>query len=406
MCLSPLIIDNPHCLDYQKNGFNFSSEHFSRLAQMHDVHSARIAVPCGTCEECTSLRQSYWLQRAIVQSLDCYLFFGTLTYNNDSLMSISKVGLNGKEYTYKYALMDDFRYMIKRMRTWNMVPEGTKYICCSEYGTTRHRPHLHFLLFIPKKSFYYGKFRPNYDYGRFYFDNDNSDFFLRNYEKFLYSAILSEWKRKISSSRKNPQYLQLCTFARNSRGECNYDFHLVTEFLPSGDSVKTYSDVCAYVTKYILKYDPWVKSLRQAIYNNYSPEDYAEIWNIIRPRMLVSKGFGFTERAEEIVNESLQFGLSTPEASKGRLIFLNPLDGRVIPMSPYYVKKYVTWLDYSDYISLRKRIDHLPLDSDYRDILNVEFLRDPTADYYSKKLKYYNSRRILIANLYNDCLLL
>lgn len=406
MCLSPLTIDNPHCLDFQKNKVVFSFEHYARQAQLHDVHSARISVPCGVCEECTALRQSHWLQRAIVQSLDCFLYFGTLTYNDEAIMSITKTGLNGKEYTYRYACMDDFRYMIKRLRTWNMIPSGTKYICCSEYGTMRHRPHLHFILFIPKKSFYYGKFRTGYNYGRCYFNVDNSDFDVYTYEEFLYSHILGEWRRRISSSRKNAEYLKLCTFRRNSRGECNYDLHFVKEFLPSDDSVKTTVDVCAYVTKYILKYDPWVKSLKQAIFNNYSPEDYAEIWNKVRPRMLVSKGFGFTEKAEEIVNDSLQFGLSTPEASKGRFIFLNPFDGRVIPMSPYYVKKYVTWLDYSDYIALRKRINHLPPESDYRDILNVEFHRDITAEYDNKKLKYLNSRRLLIANLYNDCLLI
>ena len=127
MCISPIQIKNPY-LGLGHLGLN----------RLHDTVNSYINVPCGHCPACTSLRQSWINQRVQMESLDNYLFYGTLTYKEDMVPWVH-IG----EYNLRVPDMSDFTKMVKRLRN-----EGMKfsYIVVSEYGGKTYRPHYHFML--------------------------------------------------------------------------------------------------------------------------------------------------------------------------------------------------------------------------------------------------------------------
>lgn len=330
MCLSPYILKNPYN--------NRTSRHNFRLSSLHNVDSAYIEVPCGVCAECLAMRQNYWLQRCELMSSDHYIFFATLTYSNDTLPFILSTGKDGKTRRYNYASGDDFRYMIKRMRVYGVFPPGMKYLASSEYGGRTHRPHFHVLFFIPKKPFHYANdYRKNRD--SVYFD-PAQPYSVLNYESFLFKALLSHWKRKVSLSRKYPQYTNLCRYVRSADGRSTYDCHYVEPF--RGDS-KTSADVCAYVTKYILKPDPWVRKVKQALFNNYEHEEFLNLWRIIKPRFFFSKNFGNSEDYRPIINHCINRCMTG--ATRYDICFFDLYTGKSYPLAPYLKKKFLKWQD-------------------------------------------------------------
>ena len=167
MCLSPIAIDNPYRVHKQyfrtvetadkssvvKVAINQISDDkiyvnnklFASFG--YDTESLKIYVPCGRCPVCCALRQSYLVQRVQMMSLDYYIYFATLTYNNESLPFVN---VNGKKI--KYADVQDFQNCIRYIRKWCNLPDF-KYLACSEFGSKRHRPHWHCLFFFPKSYF-------------------------------------------------------------------------------------------------------------------------------------------------------------------------------------------------------------------------------------------------------------
>lgn len=74
MCVSPVRIRNP----------NYGNS-TPLLRATTDCVSQWLNVPCGVCDECIAKKQSDLVQRCRVLSIDHYMFFFTLTYNNESL---------------------------------------------------------------------------------------------------------------------------------------------------------------------------------------------------------------------------------------------------------------------------------------------------------------------------------
>lgn len=360
MCLAPVKIKNPYNSKTSRRNFI--------LASFHDVDSEYIEVPCGVCAECLSMRQNYWLQRCELLSTDHYIFFATLTYSNSTVPFLISTGKDDITRKYLYADPHDFTAMIKRMRVYGIFPRGMKYLCCSEYGGQTHRPHFHVLFFIPKKDFIYTNNYDKCNCNRFYF-RVNDPFSVLNYESFLFKELLSHWKRRVSTSRKYPHYIRLCRYVRSSDGRSTYDLHFVEPYTDSG---KTSADVCAYVTKYILKPDPWIRKVRQALYNNYYPEEYLRLWKILKPRFLFSKNFGNSEDYRDTVENFIE--MSKTGISKYEVCFYDLYTGKAYPLAPYLQKKFLKWQD-----SLELRA---------RKMESEGFSRwDSIADYNAKRIK-------------------
>lgn len=345
MCISPVCIENPH----------FRSTN-SVISSYYDVDSRFILVPCGKCRECRHLRQSYWLQRVQLQSLTHHVFMGTLTYCNDMLPRITVDGT-----TFFYSDMRDFRLMIKRLRRRNFLPSGTKYLVVSEYGGRKHRPHFHFLLFLPKETF---KIQ--------YYDNSLRDFIfspsdnysITNLENILFKTILSNWSRRVSGSRKYSNMVPLCHYVRRGRFS-NYDFHFVSPRMSNRQS-----DVSFYVTKYLLSYDKWFRKLLFDIFNNFDIESAHRIYLTIRPRVLSSRNFGVSDVAKEYVLSHL---CNRSENSLSDMSFIDVETGKSMPLSPYLRKKFVsgrTSLDFYTRKMLHYGFDPFTSITTFRDFLH------------------------------------
>lgn len=95
--------------------------------------------PCGHCLECLSRKQSDIRNRMVIEQsmYDCPPLFLTLTYNNAFLP------VNGVS-------KDDVSLFFNRLHlimSRNGCPSNFKHICFSEYGSLRHRPHYHAIIF-------------------------------------------------------------------------------------------------------------------------------------------------------------------------------------------------------------------------------------------------------------------
>lgn len=383
MCLRPYILKNPsHGLHH-----NFWQEY------MKDTDSYYITVPCGVCKECRSRYQTFLLQRAQLMASKYHMFFMTLTYNQQSLPHTKRyTHLDGNERTYAYADINDFRLFIKRLRKYGAVPPGAKYICCNEYGGLKHRPHFHCLLFVPK----FENFQYHYQDGCVFTFDQKSKWSCLNYERFLWTYCLHEWRRNTVKSTKKPVYQQLCTYVEGRDGRRTYDLHYVQEFKDGKDAVT----VARYVTKYVLKYDEWYSSLEHALFNNLEYDDYKELRTYIRPRCLISKGFGGMDMFKDEVNSMYERSYKTD----GIIKFLNE-KGQWVPMSKYLKDKFLTPRQQLDALVIQKAIAGFsPFDSN-ADFRTYEKFKDyisgwhQNEDYKKREKRCQDVYRIL--NSYN-----
>ncbi len=301
MCISPIQIKNPY-LGLGHLGLN----------RLHDTVNTYINVPCGHCPACTSLRQSWINQRVQMESLDNYLFYGTLTYNEDMCPWVH-IG----DYNLRVPDMSDFTLMVKRLRN-----EGLKfsYIVVSEYGGKTYRPHYHFMLSFPKDTV-----TPNLSAGRFV-----KQMQIHSFEMYLYDKILSSWCRNVGSHRV-PIYKPLLTYFKKY-GRHNYELHFASP------SMNGLADVSFYVSKYICKFDKRTNKLLQKIKldNTLSDEETSELITKVKPRCIISKQFGHFSRPS--VSKHIKDCLNrNPEQPT----FYDIYTGKPSPLSRYYTKHFV-----------------------------------------------------------------
>lgn len=302
MCVSPVRIRNPNrgcTADF--------------LVKTTDTVSAYINVPCGVCCECIAKKQSDLVQRVRVLSLDHYIFFYTLTYNDASLPRITC----STGYSITFAAHSDITNMFKRIRKGNLFGYPFKYISVSERGKGRGRPHFHGMIFIEKM---YGK---------------NDPLFTAILEKKVRSVLFHEWRRNYGSTRR-PDFRPLFTYHSKFVGGVrysNFDCHYVVPF--STDKGST--DVAFYVTKYILKPSDKEKRLQQALSLNLDPEEFESVWKVVKSKCTKSLDFGSaTPLEKQFVQSQIR---ASRDCSEG-LHFKNP-DGSLAPLPRYY-RKYVT----------------------------------------------------------------
>lgn len=308
MCTNPVSIPNP---DFNRRG---------SLSQYLDTAFSRKVVPCGTCKQCLAKRQLQWVQRSLEASRDCHVLFCTNTYSDDMIKHVS-VG----DRVLKYVNWPDFdESLIRSARDNDLFGRPFKYLACSEYGEKRHRPHIHYLLFIES--------RPE-DFKTYIYDLVN----IWTNHMFKY------WSRNISTSRKNPVRVPCSKFIRRfvrGRLQSTYDVQAV---IPSVSSRRLFADyhifqedelnVAFYVTKYVLKYDPYISRLQQWLRLNLEPDEYSRIWSLIRPQVHTSKGFGISEATKNYIETCLADVLN--DGVHHYPVYVYP-DGKTAPLSRFY----------------------------------------------------------------------
>lgn len=125
MCLSPILIKN----------VNYNSPILdSDYHILHNTKDSYIPVPCGRCASCVHLRQVYLIQRVQMESINNDLYYGTLTYNQESLPK-AKYG----NIEFAYPDFSDWQKMLKMIRK-DYPSLKFKYMLVSEYGGKKHRP--------------------------------------------------------------------------------------------------------------------------------------------------------------------------------------------------------------------------------------------------------------------------
>lgn len=163
-----------------------------KYCKEHDISSSKMEgwlkkgtakiVPCGQCLECRLNYAKNWAARCEVES---YYHennhFITLTYDDEHVPVINKItgeiyrGLKNPVDYYNYnkhyevlnLFKKDVQDFLKRLRDWAMrydlyddAKEGLRYFYCGEYGTDKHRPHYHLIVYglkIPDLKYKYSK---------------------------------------------------------------------------------------------------------------------------------------------------------------------------------------------------------------------------------------------------------
>lgn len=312
MCVSPIRIPNP----------NYGNK-TPIIVKTKDTVSRYLNIPCGVCAECLAKRQMDLVQRARNMSLDYYLFFCTLTYDNKHLPSIT----TSTGFDISFADISDVQKMIKRIRKNNLFKREFKFFFVSERGKEKGRPHFHGLIFLKKYQ-------------------DDDKLFPAQIEPYLRSVLFKEWRRNtawtfskkkgvpILNTRK-PVYEPLFKYHEKYVGGKlykNFDLHYVTPHTTENGS----DDVSFYVTKYLLKPSDKERRLQQALRLNLSKEEYEDIWSLVKSRCLCSKAFGDAtfEQMEHVVR-----GIELSQDDPTGLKYFIP-NGNPQPLAHFY-RKYV-----------------------------------------------------------------
>lgn len=346
MCLAPITIDNPR---YKQGSVGMS--------YLFNTVDSKIQVPCGQCPQCTSLRQSFFLQRVQMESLRSHLFMFTLTYNNESLV-YTDVG----DYQIAYPEFSDVQKLFKRLRK---LGYKFRFSYVSEYGRKRHRPHYHGILAVDK-----GLGDP------------------RLLERQFSRCISREWRRNYGTSL-NPCYRPLYTPEYNNCRCSTFDFHYI-EPIRGHDN-----DVSFYVSKYITKYDKWIRSLLLKIKQDRSLSDDETSYLIdrLKPRCNISKDFG--DWKDERIFSYIE------KCSRRKTLYRYPQffdinTGKSMPMSPYYGKRLVSFAHlYNRFCSSDAYYDYSTVFYDHDTVLDYALQADSARlqlTDFEKKLKKLENR--------------
>ena len=315
MCLRPIPL---------KRVFNFAATPGARLRE-YDSEPVYSYVSCGTCSECVGLKQEYLCQRAELMSSTHYVFMQTLTVSNEWLLQV-QVG------DQMFPAFDVFLFQkyIKRVRKNDLLHSSFKYLACVEYGGHRHRPHMHVLYFVPKDSEYWKKFEQ-------YKSSAVRSVFLKKEASSIFWTLLREWTVNVGSTR-NPDYRKLCRFVSRF-GRKNYDFHYVEPRLSDSGT----SSCVRYVTKYLLKYDDYIKMVQATINSSYDLSSVCRTkWDLLKPRVFISKNFGVSIDFDSLrkVADSLQVTLDSINPREQHYFWYSPETNKKVFMSPYIATKY------------------------------------------------------------------
>lgn len=189
----------------------------------------------------------------------------------------------------------------------------------------------------------------------------------------LFDIFLKYWRRNYGSTRK-PIWKPLLTYVR--RGDkYNYDLH----YLDPNSSKDGLDGVSFYVTKYILKFDDWVDRFKSKLFFSLPLDKYKEAWNLLRPRILMSKGFGSPTDPDVVshIAKGITFALDTNSFFP---YFISRVNGSTYPLSPYFCKKLMRPFEKAIFFS--RRPDEL-------------LTRDDINDFDKRQIQLYDMRKFL-----------
>lgn len=297
MCLAPISIPNPN---YGMTG---------KYYQLKDTVSHFINIPCGHCKQCIAHKQMEYVQRVQMETFSHWVFYSTMTYNNESL----PIHVTSQGFPIRYADISDFQNMVYRIKTNELFPRPFRWFAVSERGSKRARPHFHCLWLLPRY--------------------DDDDFYTcMNLERQLFDVVLHEWRRNYGS-RRCPEYRPLCTYVRkiiNGEVKSTFDLHFVNPSFTSNG----YSDVAFYVLKYMLKSSKYEDKLHSALMLNYPFDEALMIWKLVKSRSMVSKGFGSPD--DEKVISHLRNGIVKSYGVSKYPLYFNYETGQSFPLADYY----------------------------------------------------------------------
>lgn len=289
-----------------------------------------------------------------MEERDHAIFFQTLTYKDSMLPSIN---VNG--YRIKYADNAHITAMFKRMRHHKFFGDRQwSFLLVSEFGKDTHRPHWHILYFVEKLP-------------------DDNEWTYMSMQEELYEKGWKYWSKNFGT-RKKPDYKTFSDLVVDTEGRSTYDFHFV-QVTQSGSE-----DVAFYVTKYVLKYDEYVKRLHSALKLNLDIEEFSRVWSIVKPKFRVSRNFGSPVIGKDdngliFSSDRLQYLRSCLDNSVDYPAFVSPTTGYISPMAPYLRKWSVTVDD---------AIRFLPSDQ-VEDFITLDKLS--TGDHFFKS-RYYSEQ--------------
>lgn len=250
-----------------------------------------------------------------MESLDNIILYGMLSYNRETLPVLD---VNG--YKIKYADIRHFQDMIRLIRKNDNLPDF-RYFACTERGGKRHRPHFHFMIFYPKDAVSDS------------YDRINS-FHLNHLQAVFHPFFLERWRHN-EGSRKFPIWKPNCTYIQRGNRR-NYDLQVI-------DTVSSdCSDSAFYITKYSTKFDEYEDRLKSAIRLNTSESEFSDIWQKIKSRYLMSKGFG--NPSSPLVAAHIRKGIEYAINNKDCFypVFFSPYSGIQFPLCKYYRQKFLT----------------------------------------------------------------
>lgn len=307
MCLQPFSIKNPN-YGLSKVGLNY----------LKDCDSQYISIPCGHCPECIAVRQMYLVQRVQMESMKNYIFFVTLTYDNKHLPVVT----TSTGFDIRYFDIRDLQLLFKDLRNHHSFPRPFRYFAVSELGSKKGRPHAHILFFVPK------------------FKVDGPEV-PENFEKCIYDAVKLSWRKNVGT-RKHPVYEPRFTHVSRWIGgqlKSNYDCHLVRP----NRTLDYSSSVAFYCLKYMLKPSDRAVRLQQALRLNLSDDEYNDIWKLVKPRYICSKGFGLngtrvghTLFFDNDLLKVLHDNIDSSDKTLGYPLYRNPATGQSFPLAPYF----------------------------------------------------------------------
>ncbi len=329
MCLCPNKIPNPY--------YRFSGP----LAYLHDCQSQYMYVPCGVCKECIALKQMYLIQRVQMEARNSFMFFSTLTYNNEFLPHYDL-----DDWSIPYADERDLQLLFKRLRNHNSFGRPFRYFAVTERGGKKGRPHAHILWFLPKY--------------------DNEDYIDGiGLQSRVYESVLSNWCRNVSSIKRCPEYKPLLTYKSkfvNGKLRTNYDTHFVIPSLTK-DGI---SSVAFYCAKYLLKPSQRERRLQQALRLNYDELEYEKAYSVVKSRSLRSTHFGLcqTDKSSSYdIVKYLRDGIKRSKSNSLFPLYFSPDSQLTFPLSPFYKSKGYIYSFY-DSLDFKMKDDSIFVDYD------------------------------------------
>lgn len=309
MCLQPILIKNP-------NYGHDKSPIYRSQSWKYDCTSKYVYVPCGHCSQCIAVKQMYLVQRVQMESLNTFMFFSTLTYDNKHLPRLT----TSTGFDIPFADIRHLQLMCKRLRVHNSFGRPFRYFAVSERGsspTGSGRPHFHILWFFPR-----------YD-GELYSDGLSLN---RKYSDIIRDA----WCINKGSDKK-PIYEPLFEYHEKFyRGKLykNYDTHFVAPTLVC-DGI---TSLAFYVSKYLLKPNDKERKLQQAFRLNLPEDEYEDSWNLVKSRSFRSSsfGYGFDGRNYYEILSHLHEGVMRSDRTLGYPCYYCPETGSSFPLSPFY----------------------------------------------------------------------